>query len=484
LLDQGNVLEIMFAWVLGNWFTVLGWAIALIAFVVVPFRRSAAEARSWLLIFLAVPWVAVVIYWLIGRPHYSAERKARFDKIPSLIEKASDLSTLNLNQLAPRLGEDNTAIANLVRGIGPFSPVDGNKTETLSDYNATYDRIVADIDSASDHVHLEFYMFSNDSVGDRIMSALERARTRGVACRILIDALGSFGSISKIKRRMRRAGVEVCDLLPVHRRWNNSRLDLRNHRKIVVIDGHVGYTGSQNIWEPSDHSCRRNQDLMVRLTGPVVAQLQALFVVDWYLETQEELLGHGLFPPLSLAGGDPAQILASGPDFPHGGVDLVFVQAMYNASREIVIVTPYFIPNDALLAAMKSAVIAGVRVRFITPRKSDHVMVGLAQRSYYAELLSVGVEIYQYGPEFLHAKHFRVDREIAVIGSSNMDLRSFELNAEVDFVCYSATTAAQLETLEEQYLMKSIKLNAEEWEARPLALKVLENSARLVSDLI
>ncbi len=316
------------------------------------------------------------------------------------------------------------------------------------------------------------------------MSALESASGRGVSCRVLVDGLGSYGSVYQIKRRLRKAGVEVHDVLPLRRRWNSSRLDLRNHRKIAVIDGRIGYTGSQNIWDPTERSRRSNQELMVRLTGPIVGQLQTIFVADWYLETLEELADLELFPKLAPKSDQAMQILASGPDFPDGGVDLVFAQAMYNAESQIVIVTPYFIPNDAVLTAIKSAVIGGVQVRLILAKKSDHVMVGLAQRSYYSELLSVGAEIHLYGPDFLHAKHFRVDREVSMIGSSNMDLRSFELNAEIDLIFYGEQIAKELRSLEELYLSHSERLDLDDWKRRSLASKVMENSARLLSDLI
>ena len=316
------------------------------------------------------------------------------------------------------------------------------------------------------------------------MAALERASLRGVSCRILIDALGSFGSNQQIKRRLRKSGVDVRDVLPLRRRWNSSRLDLRNHRKIVVVDGVFGYTGSQNLWDPTAHSRRPNRELFVRLSGPSVSCLQAVFVTDWYLETLEELIDEHIFPQPVVKAGVAAQILPTGPDFPDGGVDLVFVQAMYNAAKQVVIVTPYFIPNDALLAAIKSAVIAGVRVCLITTQRSDHLLVGLAQRSYYTELLSVGVEIYLYGPGFLHAKHFRIDHEVCVIGSSNVDLRSFELNAEVDLICFNERVTFELQQLENSYLTQSVPLNLDDWNKRPLVMKILQNSARLVGDLI
>ncbi len=473
---------IEFIW--ANKFAVLGWTIAAVAFVLIPFRRSPAEARGWLLIFFALPWLALVAYAIVGRPSPSAKRLEQIRKLPGLYAQMAERTGVAGQGFAPALSSDNTAVARLAEGLGHFPPLKGNSIEPLAAYHETYDRIIEEIAAARDHVHLQFYIFANDEIGKRIMLALEEAQGRGVRCRVLLDSLGSFPSVGAIKRRLSASNIEVHDVLPMRRRWRGSRVDLRNHRKIIVIDGQVGFTGSQNLWDPSVRSLRGNRDLLVRVTGPVVGQLQAVFVGDWFLETDEQLAAQPLFPK-PLEGGDmDAQIIASGPDYPEGGVDLIFTQAMYNAAEEIVITSPYFIPNEALISAIKAAILGGVKVVLITPRRSDHLIVQLAQRSYYEELLAAGMEIHLYGPEFLHAKHFRVDTEICVLGSSNMDVRSFELNAEADLICYEARFAETVRALEADYLAQAEPLSLVQWQRRPLSSKVLENSARLISDLI
>ena len=484
MIDLGMVLEGILSWLWANKLALAGWIVALIAFVVVPFRRPPAEARNWLLIFLALPWVAALIYWMIGRPHYAKHRQRRYDDLPEILDRIFQQTGLEQADASARLCTDNRSVANLARGLGQFGAVDGNRIELLSDYHATFDRIIADIDRAQHHVHVQFYIFRNDRVGDRLMAALERASARGVRCRLLIDALGSYGSVASIKRRMQAAGVAVHDILPLRRRLTSSRVDLRNHRKIVVVDAQVAYTGSQNVWAPDDHGRKANRDFMVRVTGPLTVQLQTIFVCDWYLETLEDLADALLFPWIEPGDGLAAQLIATGPDNPVGGMDLIVAQAMHNAEEEIVIVTPYFVPNDAVLAAMRGAVLRGVRVNLITAAKSDHWLAGLAQRSYYEELLSFGARIHLFGPEFLHAKHCRVDREVSILGSSNMDVRSFELNAECDLLCYDPAFATDLERLERQYLERSTCLSEDSWQRRPLLHKVLENTARMMSDLI
>nr|WP_255548033.1 cardiolipin synthase [Erythrobacter ani] len=475
-------MDVWLSWVWTNKVSIAGWTIAIIAFVLVPFRRTPAEARSWLLIFFALPWFAAVAYWLIGRPYFAKGRLERIGRLPDLAMRIP--AQIGNTEAVPALSSDNRAVARLAQGVGLFPTVAGNCVEMLSDYHEAYDRIIADIDSAKSHVHIEFYIFANDAVGDRILAAIERANERGVQCRVLIDALGSYRWIRAIKRRLKRCGAEVHDILPLRRRLRSSRLDLRNHRKIVIVDGRIGYTGSQNVWDPTLHSGRANRDILLRICGPAVLQLQAVFASDWYLETLEELVDGDYFPRLTQDFEHPAQIVPTGPENPETGMDLIFTQAMYNAAEQIVITTPYFIPNGALISAIKAAVLGGVKVRLITPARSDHRLVGLAQKSYYSELLAAGVEIYLFAPDFLHAKHLRVDQEVAVVGTSNMDVRSFELNAEIDFISYDADFARDVQQLEESHLAFCKRLTFGEWNRRSLWTKVLENSARLMSDLI
>jgi|TARA_R100000049_G_C1951890_1_gene100387 cardiolipin synthase len=484
MIDIGSVMDGTFTWIWDHMLAIIGWIIAVIAFVVVPFRRPPAEARNWLLIFFALPWVALIIYWLIGRPRYAKQRRKRVADLPGVLERITRKTGFDQAQIAPSLCEDNHALANLAYGLGQFPAVDGNRIELLGDYHGTIDRIIADIDRAQHHVNVEFYIFKSDSVGDRLMAALERAQARGVICRVLLDALGSYGSVASIKHRLEPAGIEVHDILPLRRRLSSSRVDLRNHRKIVVVDGRVGYTGSQNIWAPEDHGRQANRELAVRVTGPLVVQLQAIFVCDWYLETLEELVDKAMFPPLEPGAGLAAQMIATGPDNPVGGMDLIIAQAMHNASEEIVIVTPYFVPSDSLLTAIRGAVLRGVRVRLITAAKCDQYLAGMAQRSYYEDILSLGAEIHLFGPEFLHAKHSRVDHEVSILGSSNMDMRSFELNAEIDLLCYDHAFAEDLQQVEDRYLEQSTPVSFAEWKSRPLMHKVLENTARMMSELI
>ncbi len=474
----------IFAFAAANWFAVISWSIRLGALVIVPFRRSAAEARTWLLIFFIAPIPAMLVYLVIGRPEHSKKRRALFDKLPKVIARIIDRSGLDDEITEAELPANSRPSSALASALGRLPALLGNAVRLLPDYEKMVDAMVEDIDAAQLHVHLEFYIFANDRIGKKVMSALERADARGVKCRVLIDAMGSITSSRKVAKRLEKVGIEVHRILPLLRRGRSSRIDLRNHRKIAVIDGRIGYTGSQNMVEAHVNSTMSNRELMARIEGPAVSELQAIFFSDWFLETEEEIEGEGLFAFEPDAGKIPAQVLPSGPDFQSGGVDLFFAKIIHDALEEAVIVTPYFIPSDALIAAMRTAALRGVNVKLIVSKKSDSMLVKFAQRSYYDILLEAGVKICLYKKDFLHAKHMRIDNDLCVIGSSNMDQRSFELNAEVSLICYGKEAADMLKTVEQDYAPDCEDIKKDRWDNRPLPVKLAENMARMLSDLL
>jgi cardiolipin synthase len=278
---------------------------------------------------------------------------------------------------------------------------------------------------------------------------------------------------------------------PFDNQWN--RLDLRNHRKIVVVDGTVGFTGSQNLIEDTYHkrsNIRKGMhyiELVVRVTGPVVRELNAAFVTDWYSETAE-LLDVRIAPKtpdrMSVTGEALCQVLPSGPGFEHDNNLMLFVALFHAARRRITIANPYVVPDGPLLLALKSAAQRGVEVTLIVSEIGDQFLVYHAQRSYYEELLKAGVHIYRYQPPvLLHSKFISIDNDIAVIGSSNMDIRSFQLNLEVTLVCYDTQVVADLRKIEADYLGCACPLHLEAWQTRPILTKLVDNLARLTSAL-
>nr|WP_246848382.1 cardiolipin synthase [Sphingomonas beigongshangi] len=458
------------------------WAIRIGALIVVPFRRSPAATQSWLLLFFVAPWAALVLYLVIGRPTHPRWRRERVAQLWPIIGRAVG----SIGRVAPPVDLPlvQASTASLVSGIGRMPPLPGNAVEFLTDYEATVDWLVQDIDAATSHVHLLFYIFATDETGWKIIAALKRAASRAVECRVLVDAIGSRAWAERLARELRTAGVEVHEILPIRVLGRTTRFDLRNHRKIVVIDGRIGYTGSQNIID-ADHGWGwPNREVMARVRGPVVGELQAVFVADWFLETEIELADGHLYPSADDAGTSLAQVLPSGPDLEHGGIDELFVALIHSARERVLITTPYFIPSEPLLQALQIAILRGVEVRLLLSGRSDHPLVHLAQQSYYSELLSAGAVIHLFQPGFLHAKHMSIDEAVAVVGSSNVDMRSFALNAEISLVLYDREATLILRQIERSRLEQSVPLRASDWERRNLARKCAENVARLFSPLL
>jgi len=461
------------------------WSIRLVMFVYVPQRRSTAAARTWLLFIFLLPWPGLLLYWLFGRVYLPAHRI-------KMQERAFEFAHRAQQQIGERVTVDPELpavfkfVPGLVHKLGDFGTLAGNHVELLTYYAETIDRIVGDIDSAQQTVHLLFYIFLADATGRRVVDALEDAAARGVTCRVLMDAVGSRQGVKRLAPKLRRRGVEVLEMLPVGLfRRNAARFDLRNHRKIVVVDGRVGYTGSQNVVNPEFVKGYPNEELMVRVTGPSVAQLQAMFLADHYFETGKVLDPKELFPDLIYAGDSPAQILPSGPGYGQENGRELIIAMLYAAQERIVITTPYFVPDEPFLQAIRAASLrGGIEVHLVLSMHANQMITQFAQRSYYDDLLEAGIQIHLYRPRFLHAKHLTIDNDIALIGSTNMDIRSFALNAEVNLLVYDEAVVQQLRAVQERYFANSERLEIAAWNRRPLSARVVHNTARLMDSFL
>ena len=461
------------------------WAIRLVMVVVVPLRRSAEASRSWLLLVFFLPIPALLIYLLIGRPTYPAWRRRRFGRLNAVLSAASKEIRHSQFCRRPDLPANLEGPAALIEKLGHFPALSGNEIEFVSDYGEAIDRLIADIDGARETVHLMFYIFVDDETGRRVIDALDRAARHGVKCRVLIDAIGSRRWAGPVSAQLAAAGVEVQLALEVGIfRRRSARADLRNHRKIAVVDSRIGYVGSQNITNAEFRSGLINEELVARVVGPVIVELQAVFVADWYMETGEKLDAPALFPHNAPGAKVVAQVLASGPDHPDAGIGHLMVALVHGANERIVLTTPYFVPDEALLQALKIAALRGVEVHLVVSSLVDQVLVSWAQRSYYAELLTAGARIHLYEGRFLHAKHVTFDDDIALVGSSNLDIRSFVLNAEISLVAFAPQVVDQLRRVQDRYFATSTDLKLDIWEARSVFRKIGENIARLASPLL
>jgi len=458
------------------------WSVRFIMLAYVPQRRSTAASRSWLLLIFLLPWPGLALYAIFGRIYLPKQRIERQKQASLLIrEVQKQIGPMATSNLPLRLA----SIVRFAQNLGDFEVSAGNSIELLTDYDGTIGRLVADIEAATHHVHLLFYIIAPDATGRRVADALLRAVRRGVKCRVFMDAVGAKKALRELAPELRAAGMEVCSMMPggLFRR-NASRFDLRNHRKIAVIDGRIGYTGSQNIVDPGFVKDFPNEELMVRLTGPVAAQLQAVFLEDHYLETGGIPQEPELLPELSATGSTAAHLVPSGPGYQRENGQELIVALLYEARERVVITTPYFIPDEPFLQAIRSATMRGVEVHLVVSKHANQPVSQLAQRAYYEDLLRSGVRIHLYKPHFLHAKHISIDDEIALIGSTNMDIRSFALNAEINLLVYDAEVVRELWKVQERYFANSDLLSTEEWMQRSAGAKIVENMARLADSLL
>jgi cardiolipin synthase len=457
------------------------WAIRLVMLPIVPTRRSPEAAKGWLLLIFFLPWVGLVAYLLIGRPRLP---QWRLDRLARFLELTGPLRA-RLAAHAPAVPAPARILApsaQLATQLGTLPVAGGNAVELHADYAATLGRIAADIETARSTVHLSFYIFADDARTAPVIDALGRAVARGVACRVLVDAYGSRPYVKQLLPKLAALGVDARRALPF--RWRKpERLDLRNHRKMVVVDGAIGYTGSQNMVAPDFKPGLRYSELMIRATGPVVLQLQALFAADWFVETGD-YIGDAAFPEPVRAGSVNAQVLPSGPSSATQRAQRMVVNLIYAATREVILATPYFIPDQPLQEALETAAQRGVDVHLVVDHQVDQILVGNAQRSYYESLLSAGVRIHAYEEAFLHTKAISIDRMFAWVGSANFDRRSFQLNEEVIALIYDAGIAGELVAIQQRYMQGSSQLDLDAWRRRPFARVLLENLARLVSPLL
>ena len=454
------------------------WVIRIGMLIVVPWRRPPEATRSWLLLIFFLPLAGLLLYLAIGRSTFPAWRRDRFARLSSFrAEMVAGLPTAPISDDDP--GRPAAALA---RKLGGWPEVGGNLVDFLDDYDEVIRRLVADIDGAKHDVRILAYIFADDATGRRVIAALGRAVERGVACHVLIDPVGSYRWIRNTTGMLRDAGVEIREALPLRFLRGRTRRDMRNHRKLFLIDGSIGYAGSQNIVAKDFRPGITNRELVLRVTGPVVAELAALFVGDWFLETETMLTIRS--DELEPSGTAVVQLLPSGADFGFQGFEMMLVDQIHAARERVTITTPYLIPDESLLGAMRIATLRGVAVDIITSQVVDQPLVSLAQRSYYDQLLYSGVRIHEFRDDLLHAKSVCIDGTLGIVGSSNVDIRSFQLNNEASLLLFDGASIAELERIQRDYVAHSELLTLARWRGRAPLAKIAENLARLVTPLL
>ncbi|MGA7148252.1 MAG: cardiolipin synthase [Microbacterium sp.] len=460
------------------------------AIIIVPRNRRPTAAMAWLLAIYFIPIVGVFLFLLIGNPRLPRKRRRKQERINQYIHDTSE--SLDYGTLRPHAPAWFTGLVNLNRNLGAMPLAGDNAAHIIGGYQESLDAMADAIRDAELYVHIEFYIFQSDAATDNLFRALEEVRERGITVRVLLDHWANRGkpNYKRTLKRLDEMGAQWHLMLPVQPlKGKYQRPDLRNHRKLLVIDNKVAFTGSQNVTD-STYNLRKNirrglhwVDLMVRIEGPVVASVNAVFRSDWYSETDEVLEDE-----FELTGAGPGdldcQIIPSGPGFEFQNNLKLFAGLLYAAQRKIIVVSPYFVPDEALLLAITTACQRGIHVELFVSEEGDQALVYHAQRSYYEALLRAGVKIWMYQrPFILHSKSMTIDDEVAIVGSSNMDMRSFGLNMEISMLVRGEEFVREMRAIEDGYRALSRELTLAEWEKQPLRSTVLDNLARLTSAL-
>lgn len=469
------------------------WVIRLAMIPVVAREHRVEVALGWLGLILLVPYAGAPLYFLLGelnlrhrlKDHARLQREVEAEQ--RLHEEAPSL-------LHPDFSRPVRHLAHLTGQLtrhGAFPALDGNAVELVVGQQGGIGRIVQEIDRAERHVHLLFFLYNGDDSGRRVGEALGRAARRGVRCRLLVDALGSRVSAEPsffrgMDKWLEGQGVEVRSTLPVRLlRRPLARLDIRNHRKIVVVDGRTAYAGSLNVHDPGfDLDSGEWEQLTVRLEGPAVRQLQALFAADWKASGGALLSGPEHFPEPQEAGEAAVQVIPGGPTYDTDLLEHAWVAVLNSARERVAITTPYFIPDQPLLVALRLASLGGARLDLIVPQESDRRLADAAARTYFDPLLAAGTHVHLFPHGFLHSKSMSADGQVSVIGSANYDRRSLFLNYEVNLIVFDPAFTTTLQACQEKLIREAQELPRDWWHHRPRSRKVVDQTLKLLSPLL
>lgn len=492
-----------FEWLMtfNHWGTI-GFVVGLLIQVVVVFRvimgkRGVGETLAWVMLILGIPVVGWILYLLIGELRLGASREKRYQQLSKAIQqRLQALEPIEAQVSWADVDQEYARIAQTGRGTLSFPILPGNQLELIEDWQLVFDQIIADIDSAKTNCDLQFYIWHSGGRTQEVVEAIERARARGVHCRILVDSLGSWKFLhSDEAKRLTAAGAQVREALP-SRLWRLPfvRYDLRMHRKLVLVDDQIAWTGSLNLVDPRffkrEAGVGQWIDAMVRVRGPIVEGLAIVFQTDW--QSEDEMADEMVDTLPDLTDGGPpepmgpsvVQVLPSGPAFAVDAIEQILLTAVYSARRELIITSPYFVPSESLTLALASAAQRGVAVTVIVPARVDSKLVRFASRALRDQLLSAGVRLVFFHGGLLHTKSLTIDGTTSLFGTLNMDPRSLRLNFEVTLAIHDPKFTAQLRALQQSYIANGKELDLEQWRNRGLHMRVLENLAKLLSPLL
>lgn len=458
-------------------------------------RPKSSIALAWITFIMTFPVVGVGLYFLIGERRIGLNRSNSLQQVRSYQKKYSSLT-----KTSPETAIDWTkhpeaaqAMSKLGHSMAATHTVTGNAFELFPDTQSVFTQMLYDINEAKRNIFMEFYIWNEGGDTDKVVTALINAAGRGVRCHILVDAIGAsnwWGSAQA--KTLENAGVKLLKALPVGLfRTLIGRTDLRLHRKIVIIDEAIAWTGSMNMVDPEffkqDSGVGKWIDAMVRLQGPIVIPLAETVMGDWVVEhnnSAQNLIASVDFAAARSCGESSMQVIASGPGQTSDALLQMLLALIYAAREEIVLTTPYLIPDDSLLVALRGAAARGVSVTLVVPEKVDSFLTRHASESYFEELLTAGIEIVRFHQGLLHTKSISVDNSLSMFGTANFDMRSLWVNYEVTLFIYDSLFTRQLRALQQTYIDNANPLELSEWTQRPFLKQVMQNALRLASPLL
>ena len=453
-----------------------------IVVVVISENRNPIKTVTWILAVVFLPFIGIIWYaifgqditkkYVISKRMYSKLKRRPLDEMGTPVEI--------------KVPDEHDNLVNLLKHMDYNPVLGGNDVRIFTNGKDKFEQLFIDIENAKEHIHIEYYVLQCDEIGMRFQEALIKKAKEGLEIRIIYDSFGSRKLKKEYIENFRMAGIEIEPFLKLSWSSITSRLNYRNHRKIIVIDGQVGYVGGMNIADRYirgfEWGCWR--DTHARIEGKGVQGLQSVFLIDWYFVSQTLITSRKYFPLLENLGDVPVQIVNSGPLNDDKNISHGIVQAIYDAKKSIFIQTPYFLPPDAMIDALQAAAIRGVDVRVMISKRSDVPLVQLASRSYIKNMLESNVKVYFYEKGFLHSKMMVFDDSLTLIGSANFDTRSFEQNFEVEAFIYNGKVAKDANEIFTVDQSNSQPVILKEWLKRPLSQRFFESVLRLFAPLL
>jgi cardiolipin synthase A/B len=461
-----------------------------IAIIIIFEKRSPYITAAWILALVLLPGIGLVFYLIFGQEYrknkmFSRRGLKNLGRFRTLASR--QLARLQKNELKlPFAAMEKEKVVKLLMNNSHSLLTTGNRLKILNNAEKTFKAIFAELEKARHHIHLEYYIIEDDEIGNRLKEILIRKSLQGVEVRVIVDDVGSWGLGKKFMKELRNAGVDIQPFMEVRFPRLTSRVNYRNHRKIAIIDGTVGFTGGINFADRYLKGLKKIgpwRDTHLQIEGDAVACLQIIFAADWYFIKHENLKGPGYYKTLSDGEGTAVQISACGPDSNWDSIEQAFFCAISGARKEVIIVTPYLMPPPSILTALKTSALSGVNVQILMPEFSDAVIPKWCSFSFVEELLEAGVHIFFYQKGFIHSKLIIVDRIFSSIGTTNFDFRSLEINFEVNAFVYDANFTRQLLSYYKIDQLNSREILFREWKNRSWFSRLRESLAHMVSPM-